>query len=343
VALSWIKSIDSDLRGYRVKRLNEADFAAAATPDAQWNHTNAVEVISRIDSTRCALEGQPVGTHYYMVKAEDFAGNFSVGFSAKAVLVTEDQSGVSISAQVSYDVSLTSNYYYYDNRVNAGVSGGEYLTHGSGGGTEWEDLWPSATDEWEDEFDEDDLWTKKNFTGEVVSEFWDTGADRSGHWAFSAQEILYNGLSVGGFIGWLKLISAAEYPAGDFTYFLNYGGNGSARYIRFASGWSYPGAPDAPAGQTGDDITFKLPFDFTFHGVRVFDSGSVSVPGSGQPLEVVFNKTFSAPPVVRAQLVGSTPGFANPDNITTEGFDLYAWDLSGDEMAATVNWTADGA
>lgn len=338
VALSWAGSVDSDLRGYRIKRLGQADYDAAASDAARWDHANVVTVVSRIDSTRVALDSQPVGGQVYMVKAEDFAGNFSVGFTSKLVLVTEDQTGFSFGQELDLNETDSTNYYVYNTLVNVGSGGGDYVT--AGGNSAWDSYFSGGSStEWEDECTDTDQWTLNNGDGVILSEWWDTGKDNNGNWSFSVAEVV--GIEGVSFI-FGELVEEADYPPSPYGTFLR-SGAGIARYARVYISRGYPGGPEPPA-VTGYTATMKLPFDVTFNGQRVFDSGSASVPGAGsQPLAVVFNKSFSLPPVVKAQLVGSTPGFANPDNVTVTGFDLYAWDTSGAEMAATVDWTADGA
>lgn len=338
VALSWSTSIDTDLRGYQVKRLSKSDYDAAASDSARWDHVNVVTEITRIDATRCVLDAQPAGQWYYMVKAEDFAGNFSVGFAAKLITVTIDQASASLSESLDYDSGDTTGMYYYDNRVNAGVNGGEYLTTFTGSYLEWEDFFTN-TDEWEDMFSNTDIWGKYNSAGQTYSEWWDLGEDRTGNWSISAASIVETD-GTDYYYGYLVL--EADYPEADPDGFLGTDGNGTGRYARMSIGPEYPGSAAYVPADEGWDLTIKLPFDITFHGVRVFDSGRESVPGTGQPASVTFVKTFGSPPIVKAQLVGSTPGFANPDNVTTTGFDLYVWDTTGTEMAGDVDWTADG-
>lgn len=337
VALSWTGSVDTDLRGYRVKRLEQTLYEAAANDAARWNHASAVTVVSRIDSTRVALDSQPVGGQVYMVKAEDFAGNFSVGFTAKLVRVTEDQSGFSVGQELDLDESDSEYFYRYNTLVNVGSTGGDYVV--TGGIEYWEDYF-SLGDEWEDSCTETDQWTVFNTAGILISEWWDTGKDNNGNWQFAVAEAVGLG-GLNAIYG--EIVEEADWPPASYGDFYS-GGNAVARYARVYVARSYPGGPEPPAISGNFSITLKLPFDITFHGVRVFDSGTASVPGAGsQPLAVVFNKTFSLPPVVKAQLVGSTPGFANPDNVTVDGFDLYVWNTSGTEVAGTVDWTADGA
>lgn len=340
VALSWGSSVDSDLRGYQIRRLEQSLYEAAANDAARWDHASAVTVIKRIDSTRAAIEGQPVGAQVYMVKAEDHAGNYSAGFASKLVLVTEDQSGVSVSYEAGFDELTSTNFYQWNNRVNAGVNGGDYVT--VGGETEWESEWPTAATEWATGFGASDRWSKNSGAGFLYSDFWDTGEDKAGNWSVSVREMINaNGTYFHYTIG--ELVLEANYPPGSSEFFISGNGNGIGRYFRGYVAPEYPGGPELPLSAAGFDITIKLPFDFTFHGIRVFDSGSESVPGAGsQPLAVLFNKTFSLPPVVKTQLLGSVAGFANPDNVTTTGFDLYVWDTDGLEVAGSVDWTADG-
>lgn len=337
VALEWVGSVDTDLRGYQIRRLAQADYEGAATPADRWDHANAVTVISRIDSTKAVSAGEPVGGQVYMVKAEDFAGNYSEGFSAKLIQVTADQSGFSIGQTLDLDDTNSTNFYQYNTLVNVGVTGGDYVT--AGGNAAWEDYFiGGATAEWEDECDSDDEWTYLNGDGIILSDWWDSGKDNNGTWSFSAAEIV--GIEGVAFV-FGELVESADYPPSPYG---NFDTNGSAiaRYARVYVSRGYPGGPELPS-IVGYTATIKLPFDITFNGNRVFEPGQSSVPGSGQPLEVVFTKSFGLPPKVKAQLLGSTPGFANPDNVTATGFDLYVWDIDGDEMAGTVDWTADGA
>lgn len=336
VALSWTASVDTDLRGYTIRRLEKTLFDAAGTSDERWNHVQAATLVKRIDSTLAVFEGQPIGEHYYMVKAEDFAGNFSVAFSAKLINVTEDQSGASVSAQVSYNATDSSNMYLFDTRVNEGLNGGEFLTVAVDA---WEDIFTGGIlSLWDDKYTASDPWTKFNPDGSVVSDWWDTGKDNTGNWSAAAAEII---VKVGPLWAWSQLVEAANFPPGTFDSFVGPSGNGTGRYIRTTWARSFPGGPEPPA-TTGFDFTLKLPIDFTFQGVRIFDSGSESVPAVGQPIAVLFNKQFNIPPRVTTQLSSATPGIANPDNVTTTGFDLHVWDLNGAAMAGTVTWTADG-
>jgi hypothetical protein len=71
VWLEWGEAVDTDLDGYRIKRLSKTDYDAASDDDARWNHANVVQLVHRHDSTQIQLPMQPEGTYMYGVKALD--------------------------------------------------------------------------------------------------------------------------------------------------------------------------------------------------------------------------------------------------------------------------------
>jgi len=71
MTLDWEPATDSDLKGYLVRALNKADYDAAGTDNARWNHTNVEKISERIDLTTIQISGQAFGDYYYGVKAID--------------------------------------------------------------------------------------------------------------------------------------------------------------------------------------------------------------------------------------------------------------------------------
>jgi len=325
VSLSWSASVDTDLRGYQIRKLNQADYEAAAPGNAQWDHANRQMVVSRIDSTRLVISSQSVGAWYYMIKAEDFAGNFSTDHAAKLINVTEDQ-GASIQ-EATLDEATLVNMHVHDTSRQEGLNGG--IRAVTSAGESWITMFGAAGSAWTDNFSPGDSWiANHNVASSLESEIWDTGKDNNGNWIFQSNIMALGGATL---TYTSKLSKVADYPT--FTDVNGQSVNAEGRYYK---------AKVAAAAALGAGFSMTIPIEATFAGVKVFDNDTESVPGSGQPLAVSFNKSFGIAPVVTTQLLGSTPGFALPDAITASGFDLYVWDVSGAEMAGTVTWTAEG-
>lgn len=324
VTVSWTKAIDSDLRGYQIRRLAQSDFESAGSVAARWDHASVDTVISRIDSTQAVIANQPVGLFYYMVKAEDFAGNYSVGFASVLVNITEDVAGSVQSYQVDEDT--VSNMYVYDTRRQEGTNGGRCAT--TSADEDWETMFGGADPYWTDEFTDTDEWTvNHNLASWIETDEWDTGKDNGGNWFFSTN-IFVNGDPV---TYTSRLAKAADYPT--FTDYPGLSTNTEGRYIK---------AKFEQAAAPGNAFTIRFPVQFTFAGQRVLDEGVASVSAMSQPHIITFAKTFGLPPFVTTQLVGATPGFALPDNIDADGFELNVWDVTGAAMSGTVKWKAEG-
>lgn len=325
VSLSWTPSVDSDLRGYQIRKLNQADYDAAGSSSARWNHANVQTVISRVDSTKVTLSSQAVGAWYYMLKAEDFAGNFSTNFTVKLINVTEDQAASVLEAAL--DEGTVVNMHVWDSRRQIGVNGGRQAV--TSAGESWTTMFGAAGSAWTANFSPGDSWiANHNVASSLETEVWDSTKDNNGNWIFQSNITALGGASL---TYTTRLAKAADYPT--FTDINGQSVNGEGRYYK---------AKVAAAAALGAGFQIIIPIDATFAGVRVYDQDTESVPSSPQPLAVTFNKTFGYAPIVRAQLVGTTPGFALPDSITTTGFDLYVWDTSGSPMAGTVSWSAEG-
>jgi hypothetical protein len=325
VTLSWNPSVDTDLRGYPVRKLLASHYDAAAPGDARWSHANHVVEVNRHDSTKLVLNNQPVGAWYYMVKAEDFAGNFSVNFTAKLINVTEDQSSKVIRQTLANDTLV--NMFVYDSRRQQGNNGGRIAV--TSDGQSWVTMFGVAGSAWTLNFSAGNDWLENtNVASSFESAEWDTGKDNSGNWIFQGNISAIGGATL---TFTTSLAKAADYPT--FTDIDGQSVNAEGRYYK---------AGVAAAAGLGLGFQIEIPIDVTFTGKTVLDNGTSSVPAVGQPLAVTFNKVFGVNPKVSTQLLGSTPGFALPDNVSLTGFDLYVWDVSGTAMAGTVDWTADG-
>jgi len=94
VSLTWTRSIDKDLSGYKVKRLTKALYDAdIIAEDDPWVNASCVTIVERVDTTVFLTPDQPTGEYYFMVKAVDSGNRESEGFSAAYINVTADAAG----------------------------------------------------------------------------------------------------------------------------------------------------------------------------------------------------------------------------------------------------------
>ena len=324
VSLEWNASVDSNLRGYKVQKLNKADYDAAADGPARWAHANVVVIVERIDSTKMVVANQAVGQFYYMVKGEDFDGNFSDNFSVVLINVTEDVAASIITKDL--DQATLVNMHLFDTRRQEGLNGGDKVVTSTG--ESWTSMFGAAGSLWTDNFSAAERWNENlNVASSVESEEWDTTSDNNGNWQFNINHSVFAGTMV--FTS--KLAKVADYPT--FTNINGQSINGEGRY--------YKAKLEVAAG-LGNGFTATLDFSASFAGVPVENEGTEVVPASPKPVTVTFPKPHGIPPKVVPQLLGSTPGWALADAVTAIDFKLEVWDKDGVNMAGTVDWTSKG-
>ncbi|KAA9133451.1 hypothetical protein F3N42_03620 [Marinihelvus fidelis] len=324
VNLSWSASIDIDLVGYRIKRIPKADYDGNVA--GAWGHANAVLMADRHDALRILLNAQPVGTFVYMVKALDSLGQESDGVTAPygradtVINVTADQAGGLVLEEIDADTVVNMRRFEVH---------GDAVYYVTDTGDAWTDDGP-ATDAWTDDGAGTETWIENQTAGasSLETDEWDLGVDKDANWAWNAQITTFQGTVT----QTTRFAKGADYPT-----FTDQGGtsfNGEARYMK---------ALMECTGAAGDGMLIRIPVLASLQGNPLVETQTVSVPGAGsQPLAVTWTKDFVTPPKVTLTVIGSTFRQAAADNIDEDGCDLYAWDETATQAAATVEITARG-
>ena len=60
------------------------------------------------------------------------------------------------------------------------------------------------------------------------------------------------------------------------------------------------------------------------------------------PYTLTFPQAFDGIPRVSVTALGATAAFATADNVAASGMDVYLFNLSGEKISGSVNWTAEG-
>jgi len=164
---------------------------------------------------------------------------------------------------------------------------------------------------------------------------WDTGAVRQGTWSWGATGVTL----LGGTQTNQVLLGDNSSPV-SYTTHSGAAVNADGQYMK--------AKVSEAGGSAGDGLHIRMTIPATFKGSLLTQSGSVNFAtdaGSplAQPVAVAFATAYSTAPRITVTVTGSNPRVAAADTISTTGFDLYLWNLSGTEVYdATVNWIAEG-
>ena len=101
---------------------------------------------------------------------------------------------------------------------------------------------------------------------------------------------------------------------------------------------------DSPAS-AGDGFYIRLPVELSFTGAVLNQSGTATIAASSpldNPKSITFATAYSTAPEVTVTAKGSTAIIAVVDNVSATGFDLYLFDLSGNRVDGSADWSARG-
>jgi len=325
VAMSWgaAEEIDGDLRGYIIKRLPEVDYTGTS---ADWTNTNAVTIASRVDSTTYLTAAQPAGNYYYGVKGIDSFANESESATWRLVQVTSDASSVT-AAELGVGVTANMHTYTIDGDAQYVVTstGQTWADRFVDSPATWAGNASPSTERWGG-----DLAADSSFTTEV----WDIGAVKTGNWVIDTSGVtLFGGTQS-------NLIQLGD-NSSPIVY-TNHSGSAvqaSGQNLKFTTSTT-----DSPASP-GDGLHIRLPIAASFSGALIEQSGTVTIAAASpldNPKTVTFTTAYSSNPDITLTVTGAVPKIAAVDNVSTTGFDLYLWNVSGAKVDGVVNWYAEG-
>ena len=328
----WINhapSYDTDLTGYRYKRLSKTDYTGAANDNARWNHVNVVTVSVRNDAPSILIPAQPVGTWMYGVKALDSVPTHeSVNAAWIEQIVTADNAGsISVSALLNGTASNMHVYANYGVGVKA-TSARSSDSLVSRFGTQ-SNPWPvDQTKPFGYGF---------TFASSIQSVEWDTGVNRTGSWSFlPAALVALNGTAI---VNEIMLATTAAYST--FTTYSGSAVQQNARYMKSK-------VSVASAANAGFTITFNIAV--SYQGVLKTETLTVSVPAAGQPYSFSWVSDFTDAPAYSWVVEGTEPVVVAFDSVDSNGGYARAWAATGHSTvtagqpcAATLKVTAEGA
>lgn len=345
VELTWGASGDTNLLGYKIKRLDDSEYQAdLLAGDDPWENVNSVVVQERVDAQRDLIPNQPVGTYWYGVKAFDRTGLYSVNAAWVRQVVTADGSGGLSSTKLDVDLSTADNVYAYE---VYGV-GTRVMTYDGGS---WEDRlgggkpWPvDETEPW--------LHGMEVESSSITSETWDTDLDRSVHWYFSPKDIrVYGGANVQ-----YTTETAAESAYPTFTEHAGQTAVANARYMRgkvslVTNDNVVHGGDNVVHG--GDNVVFPadtedqafavlFKFDASHQGEIQTDEVVASVPASPQPYAFTWNANFVEKPSYSFVVESTEPRIVAFDSVDKDGGLIRVWDENFNAADADVIITAEG-
>jgi hypothetical protein len=323
VAMEWgaAEEITGDLKGYIIKRLPAADYLGTS---ADWTHTNAITIASRVDATSYLTAAQPSGAYYYGIKAVDTAGNFSLSATWRYVNVTQDSGSTNT---VSLGAGVTQNMHAY--RIDGDAdyvitSTGATFTSLYAGGAAWTTYY-TASERWGG-----NIQTDSSFETEV----WDVGTIKQGNWNWADTNVTM----FGGTQANRTIVGDNSSPISYTTHIGNAiqsaGQNFKAKVF----------TSDSPAS-AGDGMLIRLPIDASFSGAILEQSATVTIAETSpldNPKAVTFPTAYTDPPRVTLTAFGTAAVLPVVDNLTRTGFDLYLFTTAGLKTSGSVAWAAKG-
>lgn len=327
VQLNWGASGDTDLAGYQIRRIPEANFTGGAS---DWTHVNSVVVMARTDSETALIAAQPVGEWRYGVKAIDRQGNFSTNARWTYVEVTADQAGSISVTTLNADPASLSNMSIYE------LYGEGQCVFTDDGGN-WESRFGISTTPWQENSNLAYPWPwDMNVSCSFESLIWDTAVDRAGSWAWQPK----NHYGLNDIDPTLETKTALESAFPTFTTSAGSAVAKDARYMRSRLSLG--------AGLNNGFIAI-CPVDASYQGAIKEAVQALSVPESPQPHAFVWDVAFIEKPEYSFVIESSQPVVAAFDSVTATGGNVRVWAATGhstiaagDPAPATVRVTARG-
>ena len=322
--LEWGAAADSDLSGYEVARLTEAEYDAdVAASNDPFDNANLVVLVARIDALRVLLDAQPVGTYAYGCRPYDRQGNQALGRWVKQTITAENAGAIGTNELDHLSGSL-SNMSIHERF-------GEGVVAYSDMGDSWVDRFGVATSAWPT--DQTEPWLHNmsaTGTHSVTTEEWDTSADRTGNWAWQPQWVRTYGAA--GVTYTTQLATAAAYPT--FTDNASAQVNAEARYMK--------GKLSLVAGGVDEAFAAMFPVDASYQGPVLEDAVDVSILNQVGATSFSWTKSFTDTPNYWFVLKGTSPRIIALDSVDNSGGDAKAWDTAGSDAAAEITVYAEG-
>jgi len=313
VILFWDRAFDADIARYELRR---------GAPGDTWDNSQEVAVI---DSLSYPDPQCPQGTWQYIVRGVDNSHRMTAPLTVEVDVALTPDLGFSTIVRLELTGAQSENTIVYPGNTANDVAFPMIDRHAT----------------WNDRFSGGPTWTDSpgnrwvNIPLDPEAKWLETDPVDFGFNMTADFKMTYKNELVGDGAG--ATLTTKYYLSEDGTNWTEYDETEqittTARYVKARFTW----------GVTDESSFWIVGEPVTIHSsaMPVIDYGTVNVDSSGVAT-VQFTQTFHAINRTKADLLGTSPGFAICGNLTLTDMTISVFDETGNPMAGTINWEVKG-